>query len=207
MPCTPRPPACRLRAGAQRAAAAAGVALVAPDTSPRGLGVAGEAEAWDFGVGAGFYLNATQEPWSAWRMDDYVSSELPALLASALGGVLDMSRRSMVGARAQERMGAAWSDRLSLRRKGWVTLHDAAPARMALCAVLACPLSPPSSARTRTRTPFCCYDMRARMPTCPALPCRALLCCAAPSAGGSQHGRSRHAGARPARARRHVPQP
>lgn len=46
--------------GAQRAAAARGVALVAPDTSPRGLGVEGESASWDFGVGAGFYVNATQ---------------------------------------------------------------------------------------------------------------------------------------------------
>ena len=47
----------------QRTAAAIGVALVCPDTSPRGLGVEGEAESWDFGVGAGFYLNATQVCW------------------------------------------------------------------------------------------------------------------------------------------------
>lgn len=46
--------------GAQRAAAARGIALVAPDTSPRGLGVEGESASWDFGVGAGFYVNATQ---------------------------------------------------------------------------------------------------------------------------------------------------
>ncbi|GFH14407.1 S-formylglutathione hydrolase, partial [Haematococcus lacustris] len=48
------------KAGAQAAASRLGLALVAPDTSPRGLGVEGEAESWDFGVGAGFYLNATQ---------------------------------------------------------------------------------------------------------------------------------------------------
>jgi hypothetical protein len=47
------------KAGAQRKASELGVALIAPDTSPRGLGVPGESDAWDFGVGAGFYLNAT----------------------------------------------------------------------------------------------------------------------------------------------------
>ena len=58
-----------IKAGAQRLAAELGLALIAPDTSPRGAGVPGEADAWDFGVGAGFYLDATQEPWARhWRM-------------------------------------------------------------------------------------------------------------------------------------------
>lgn len=70
------------KAGAQRYAAEAGVALVAPDTSPRGAGIEGEAAAWDFGVGAGFYVDATQAPWSAaYRMASYINDELPALLA------------------------------------------------------------------------------------------------------------------------------
>ena len=68
------------KAGAQRIASQLGVALVTPDTSPRGLGVEGEADAYDFGVGAGFYLNATQDKWKAWRMYDYITQELPALL-------------------------------------------------------------------------------------------------------------------------------
>ncbi|PNH11216.1 S-formylglutathione hydrolase [Tetrabaena socialis] len=81
------------KSGAQRQAAARGVALVAPDTSPRGLGVEGEAESWDFGVGAGFYVNATQEKWAAWRMYDYVVEELAALLRSApCGAALDPDR-------------------------------------------------------------------------------------------------------------------
>lgn len=70
-----------IKAGAQRAAAAHGVALVAPDTSPRGLNVEGEADSWDFGVGAGFYLNATNEKWKNWRMYDYVVKELPTVLS------------------------------------------------------------------------------------------------------------------------------
>ncbi|KAF8056221.1 hypothetical protein HT031_006409 [Scenedesmus sp. PABB004] len=84
------------KAGAQRGCAAAGLAFVAPDTSPRGLGVEGEAEAWDFGVGAGFYVNATQPKWAAWRMYDYVTKELPALLASSFPG-LDTATASIMG--------------------------------------------------------------------------------------------------------------
>ena len=53
------------KSGAQRLAAELGLALVAPDTSPRGVNLAGEDDDWDFGSGAGFYLNATEEPWSA----------------------------------------------------------------------------------------------------------------------------------------------
>lgn len=68
------------KAGAQRYAAEHGVAIVAPDTSPRGDGVA-DAEGYDLGKGAGFYVNATQAPWAAhYRMFDYVAEELPALV-------------------------------------------------------------------------------------------------------------------------------
>jgi S-formylglutathione hydrolase len=68
------------KAGAQRHAAEHGIALVAPDTSPRGDDVA-DAESYDLGKGAGFYLDATQAPWSAhYRMHDYVAEELPALV-------------------------------------------------------------------------------------------------------------------------------
>lgn len=66
-----------MKAGAQRLAAELGLALLTPDTSPRGAGVAGEADGWDFGVGAGFYLDATQTPWSThWRMESYLLREL-----------------------------------------------------------------------------------------------------------------------------------
>ena len=65
------------KAGAQRHAAEHGIAIVAPDTSPRGEGVA-DAEGYDIGLGAGFYVNATRAPWSAhYRMYDYVVEELP----------------------------------------------------------------------------------------------------------------------------------
>ena len=68
------------KAGAQRHAAEHGLILVAPDTSPRGDGVA-DGDGYDLGLGAGFYLNATQPPWSQhYRMHDYVVDELPALV-------------------------------------------------------------------------------------------------------------------------------
>jgi S-formylglutathione hydrolase len=68
------------KSGAQRYAAEHGVILVVPDTSPRGEEVA-DAEGYDIGLGAGFYLNATQAPWSThYRMHDYVVDELPALV-------------------------------------------------------------------------------------------------------------------------------
>jgi len=70
------------KAGAQRYAAEHGIAIVTPDTSPRGEGVPDDPEsAWDFGLGAGFYLNATQAPWSEhYHMYDYITEELPALI-------------------------------------------------------------------------------------------------------------------------------
>ncbi|MCP8899569.1 S-formylglutathione hydrolase [Gilvimarinus sp. HB14] len=70
------------KAGAQRIAAELGVALVAPDTSPRGEGVADDADgAYDLGLGAGFYVNATAEPWARhYQMYDYVVKELPELI-------------------------------------------------------------------------------------------------------------------------------
>ena len=70
-----------IKAGAQRLAAEHGLVLVMPDTSPRGLNLPGEAESWDFGVGAGFYLDATAAPWAGhYRMAQYVTRELPALI-------------------------------------------------------------------------------------------------------------------------------
>ncbi|MFG3450716.1 S-formylglutathione hydrolase [Stutzerimonas stutzeri] len=70
------------KAGAHRLAAELGLIIVAPDTSPRGPGVPDDPDAaYDFGLGAGFYLNATQEPWAKhYRMYDYVVDELPALI-------------------------------------------------------------------------------------------------------------------------------
>jgi S-formylglutathione hydrolase len=80
------------KAGAQRYAAEHGLILVAPDTSPRGADVA-DAEGYDLGQGAGFYVNATQAPWSAhYRMHDYVVEELPALIEAAFSPIVAPSQ-------------------------------------------------------------------------------------------------------------------
>lgn len=85
-----------IKAGAQRLAAELGLMLVACDTSPRGLNLPGDAEAWDFGVGAGFYLDATQSPWAPhYRMGSYVNQELPALIESNFAARTD--RRGIFG--------------------------------------------------------------------------------------------------------------
>lgn len=85
------------KAGAQRVAAELGMAIVAPDTSPRGDDVADD-EAYDLGQGAGFYVNATETPWSTcYQMYDYVVQELPELLAEHFGDTLDLSREGIAG--------------------------------------------------------------------------------------------------------------
>jgi S-formylglutathione hydrolase len=84
------------KGGAQQFAAEHGIMLVAPDTSPRGAGAPGETDSWDFGVGAGFYVDATQAPWSThYRMDSYVTQELFGLVTSELPG--DANRVGIFG--------------------------------------------------------------------------------------------------------------
>lgn len=74
-----------IKAGAQQHAAAAGLILICPDTSPRGANLPNETQAWDLGVGAGFYLDATQAPWSQhYRMHSYIVHELRPLLMAEL---------------------------------------------------------------------------------------------------------------------------
>ena len=85
-----------VKAGAQRVAAALGLAIVAPDTSPRGLGIPGEGDSYDFGLGAGFYVDATEAPWSrGYRMYSYVTQEL----ATAIVGTfpVDPTRMGIFG--------------------------------------------------------------------------------------------------------------
>jgi len=90
-----------IKAGAQRVAAQLGLMLVTPDTSPRGTGVAGADDSWDFGTAAGFYLDATEAPWAPhWRMESYITQELPALLAQHFplrGGAIGLCGHSMGG--------------------------------------------------------------------------------------------------------------
>jgi S-formylglutathione hydrolase len=70
-----------IKAGAQRIASELGIALIAPDTSPRGVPLPGDNESWDFGVGAGFYVDATQSPWSRhYRMYSWITQELRVLV-------------------------------------------------------------------------------------------------------------------------------
>ncbi len=90
-----------LKSGAQRYAAELGIALIAPDTSPRDTGTAGEEDDWDFGSGAGFYVNATRVPWSRhFQMYDYVTKDLLEAVAANLPvdtGRLSVSGHSMGG--------------------------------------------------------------------------------------------------------------
>lgn len=88
------------KAGAQRLAAELGMAIVCPDTSPRGTNLPGEHERYDLGSGAGFYINATQQPWAEhYRMYDYVTKELPDLFMAEfpLNGKTAISGHSMGG--------------------------------------------------------------------------------------------------------------
>ena len=85
-----------LKAGAQRVAAELGFMLVSPDTSPRNTGIDGITADWDFGEGAGFYLNASAEPYCAhFNMADYVTQELPQILAEHF--LADASRMGISG--------------------------------------------------------------------------------------------------------------
>jgi len=91
----------RVKAGAQRYAAELGLALIIPDTSPRGEDVPDAAERYDLGQGAGFYVNATRQPWSRhYHMYDYVTRELPALIEAnfpVIPGLKSVSGHSMGG--------------------------------------------------------------------------------------------------------------
>lgn len=109
--CTPE--TFTIKAGAQRVAAELGIALIAPDTSPRDTGIAGATGDWEFGEGAGFYLDATQAPWSTrFRMESYVVEELPALVAEHFP--VDLSRCSIMG----HSMGGHGALTLALRHPG-----------------------------------------------------------------------------------------
>jgi S-formylglutathione hydrolase len=91
----------RVKAGAQRYACELGLALIIPDTSPRGENVPDAAQRYDLGQGAGFYVNATRQPWSKhYQMYDYVTRELPALIEAnfaVVPGLKSVSGHSMGG--------------------------------------------------------------------------------------------------------------
>ncbi|EDL35845.1 esterase D/formylglutathione hydrolase, isoform CRA_d, partial [Mus musculus] len=84
------------KSGYQQAASEHGLVVIAPDTSPRGCNIKGEDDSWDFGTGAGFYVNATEDPWKAnYRMYSYVTEELPQLINANFP--VDPQRMSIFG--------------------------------------------------------------------------------------------------------------
>ncbi len=84
------------KGGFQRYAAEHGLAIVCPDTSPRGAGIEGEDDDYDFGTGAGFYVDATQFPWAAYyRMYSYITAELPVVIGENFS--IDKSRSGIFG--------------------------------------------------------------------------------------------------------------
>ncbi len=103
-----------VKAGAQRVASELGLMLIAPDTSPRGESVPDDAQgAYDFGLGAGFYVDATEAPWAKhYRMRSYLEQELPALVVGNLPA--DMNRQGITG----HSMGGHGALTISLRNPG-----------------------------------------------------------------------------------------
>jgi S-formylglutathione hydrolase len=119
------------KAGAQRLAAELGLALIAPDTSPRGANVPGEADSWDFGVGAGFYLDATEAPWAThYRMESYLIQDLLPLVTSTLP--LDPARIGIFG----HSMGGHGALTLALK---YPDLFKSVSAFAPICAPSQCP--------------------------------------------------------------------
>jgi S-formylglutathione hydrolase len=123
-----------VKAGAQRMAASLGIALIAPDTSPRGSaaeGLPGATASWDFGIGAGFYLDATEAPWSThWRMESWTLNELLPLVAEHFA--IDDERLGIFG----HSMGGHGALTLALRHPGrFLSVSAFAP----ICAPTQCP--------------------------------------------------------------------
>ncbi len=120
-----------MKAGAQRLAAQLGLALLFPDTSPRNSGVEGEAQAWDFGVGAGFYLDASEHPWAPhWRMESYLIQELLPGVVANFG--IDGDRLGITG----HSMGGHGALTLALRHP---SLFRSVSAFAPICAPTQCP--------------------------------------------------------------------
>jgi S-formylglutathione hydrolase len=120
-----------IKAGAQRLAARHGLMLIAPDTSPRGAGVPGEDDDWDFGTGAGFYLDATRAPWDRhYRMYSYLTDELYTLATGELPG--DPARTGIFG----HSMGGHGALVLALRNP---TLYKSVSAFAPIAAPSQCP--------------------------------------------------------------------
>lgn len=120
-----------VKAGAQRYAAEHGIMLVAPDTSPRGAGIDGEDDDYDFGTGAGFYVDATEPPWDRnYRMYSYVTRELPELLFARFPG--DRDRQGITG----HSMGGHGALTIGLRNPD---TYGSISAFSPICAPMQCP--------------------------------------------------------------------
>jgi len=153
-----------IKAGAQRLAAELGLALLTPDTSPRGAQAAGEDAAWDFGVGAGFYLDATQQPWARhWRMESYLMRELLPQVQAELG--LGPERSGIFG----HSMGGHGALTLALRHPGaFRSLSAFAP----ICAPMQCPWGHKAFGGYlgAERSAWAAHDASALMAALPAAP-------------------------------------
>lgn len=120
-----------IKAGAQRYAAEYGLMLVSMDTSPRQTGIAGETDNWDFGAGAGFYLDATVEPWSRhYRMEGYITKELREIIVQHFPA--DKDRMGIFG----HSMGGHGALTLALR---YPELYRSVSAFAPICAPMRCP--------------------------------------------------------------------
>lgn len=119
------------KAGFQGPAATAGLVVVCPDTSPRGLDLPGEHASYDFGSGAGFYVDATEPPWSAnYRMYRYVTEELPALIAANFP--VDPARQGIFG----HSMGGHGALTVALRNPA---TYRSVSAFAPICSPMSCP--------------------------------------------------------------------
>jgi len=120
-----------IKAGAQRVAAELGLALVVSDTSPRGLGIAGESASYDFGLGAGFYVDATEAPWSrGYRMYSYVVGELPKIVAESFP--IESGRTGIFG----HSMGGHGALTIALKNAG---VYRSVSALAPICSPMRCP--------------------------------------------------------------------
>lgn len=128
-----------IKAAAQRLAAELNVALLTCDTSPRGAGLPGESESWDFGVGAGFYLDATAKPWALshhWRMESYILHDSLPLVGARLP--VDLARLGIFG----HSMGGHGVLTLALRHPG---VFKSVSAFAPIANPINCPLLGPES--------------------------------------------------------------